>query len=67
MTGNSLREQARFWGNINYQDVATESGLTRAYVYMVMCGQRSNPRVLGKVYEKIQQRKNILREELSKS
>ena len=59
-----LQEQVKFWGGVNLQQIAKESGVTPTYCYMVVAGKRQNPKVSSAVNQALQKRKLDLKRRL---
>ena len=59
-----LQEQVKFWGGINLQQIAKDSGVTPTYCYMVVSGKRQNPKVSSAVNQALQKRKLDLKRRL---
>ena len=53
-----LQEQVKFWGGVNLQEIAKESGVTATY------GKRQNPKVSSAVNQALQKRKLDLKKRL---
>ena len=59
-----LQEQVKFWGGINLQEIAKESGVTPTYTYMVVAGKRQNSAVASAVHQALWKRKRDLKRRL---